>query len=105
MICTKNFTERYYRDKIGWLKVSARGRKFRMTEEQVLITFCLLVVGELELEQAAGGVMEALDWGLQLAAQAIDLGTAGAGGVRGPKAGAEQFGFEAFAFALFELQG
>jgi hypothetical protein len=33
---TKNFTERYYRDKAGWLKVSARGRKFRMTAEQVL---------------------------------------------------------------------
>ena len=33
---TKNFTERYYRDKTGWLKVSARGRKFRMTAEQVL---------------------------------------------------------------------
>ena len=61
-----------------------------------------LVVGELELEQAAGGAMQALDWGLQLAAQAIDQGTAGAGGVG---AGAEQFGFEAFAFALFELQG
>lgn len=33
---TKNFTERYYRDKKGWVKVSARGRKFRMTAEQVL---------------------------------------------------------------------
>jgi hypothetical protein len=33
---TKNFTERYYRDKSGWLKVSARKRKFRMTAEQVL---------------------------------------------------------------------
>jgi hypothetical protein len=33
---TKNFTERYYRDPAGWLKVSARGRKFRMTAEQVL---------------------------------------------------------------------
>ncbi|MFH0901627.1 MAG: hypothetical protein V2A73_13445 [Pseudomonadota bacterium] len=33
---TKNFTERYYRDKDGWLKVSARGRVFRMTAEQVL---------------------------------------------------------------------
>jgi len=33
---TKNFTERYYRDKKGWLKISARGRKFRMTSEQVL---------------------------------------------------------------------
>ncbi len=33
---TTNFTERYYRDKTGWLKVSARGRRFRMTAEQVL---------------------------------------------------------------------
>ena len=33
---TKTFTERYYRDQTGWLKVSARGRKFRMTAEQVL---------------------------------------------------------------------
>lgn len=36
LIGTQNFTERYYRDKTGWLKVSARGRKFRMTSEQVL---------------------------------------------------------------------
>jgi len=36
VIGTKNFTERYYRDKAGWLKVSARGRKFRATGEQVL---------------------------------------------------------------------
>jgi hypothetical protein len=36
LIRTKNFTERYYRDKSGWLKVSARGRKFRATAEQVL---------------------------------------------------------------------
>lgn len=33
---TKNFTEKYYKDKEGWLKISARGRKFRMTAEQVL---------------------------------------------------------------------
>ncbi len=33
---TKNFTERYYRDQAGWCKVSARGRKFRTTAEQVL---------------------------------------------------------------------
>ncbi len=33
---TKNFTERYSRDANGWLKVSARGRAFRMTAEQVL---------------------------------------------------------------------
>jgi hypothetical protein len=36
LISTKNFCERYYRDEAGWLKVSARGRKFRMTAEQVL---------------------------------------------------------------------
>ena len=35
-LCTKNFSERYYRDKVGWLKISARGRRFRMTAEQVL---------------------------------------------------------------------
>ena len=33
---TKNFTEKYYRDSQGWLKVSAKGNKFRMTAEQVL---------------------------------------------------------------------
>lgn len=33
---TKNFTERYYRDKEGWLKLSARGKTFRMTAEQIL---------------------------------------------------------------------
>ncbi len=36
LIGTRNFSERYYRDKTGWLKVSARGRRFRMTAEQVL---------------------------------------------------------------------
>ena len=36
LIGTKNFTERYYRDKEGWVKVSARGKVFRMTAEQVL---------------------------------------------------------------------
>jgi hypothetical protein len=29
-------TERYYRDEAGWVKVSMRGRTFRMTAEQVL---------------------------------------------------------------------
>ncbi len=33
---TKNFTEKYYKDKDGWLKISAKGNKFRMTSEQVL---------------------------------------------------------------------
>lgn len=35
-IGTKNFTEKYYKDKHGWLKISARGNEFRMTAEQVL---------------------------------------------------------------------
>lgn len=33
---TKNFTEKYYKDKNGWVKVSAKGTIFRMTAEQVL---------------------------------------------------------------------
>jgi len=36
LISSKTFTERYYRDKDGWVKVSARGRTFRATAEQVL---------------------------------------------------------------------
>jgi hypothetical protein len=32
----KRTIERYYRDKAGWLKISSRGRVFRMTAEQVL---------------------------------------------------------------------
>ena len=36
LIHGKHFTERYYRDKAGWVKVSARGRTFRATAEQVL---------------------------------------------------------------------
>jgi hypothetical protein len=35
-ISTRAATERYYRDKTGWAKVSTRGRTFRATEEQVL---------------------------------------------------------------------
>lgn len=36
LLGTKNFTERYYQDEKGWLKVSSRGKTFRMTAEQVL---------------------------------------------------------------------
>ena len=35
-IGTKNFTEKYFRDQKGWLKISARDKEFRMTAEQVL---------------------------------------------------------------------
>lgn len=35
-IGTKNFTEKYFKDKKGWLKISAQGKEFRMTAEQVL---------------------------------------------------------------------
>ncbi len=36
LISIKTSTERYYRDKAGWVKVSTRGRTFRATAEQVL---------------------------------------------------------------------
>jgi hypothetical protein len=36
LVSTKNSTERYYRDKAGWVKVSTRGRRFRASAEQVL---------------------------------------------------------------------
>ena len=36
LIHTKTATERYFRDKDGWVKVSTRGRTFRATAEQVL---------------------------------------------------------------------
>ena len=35
-ISTKKFTEKYFRDKDGWVKISAKGNKFRMTAEQLL---------------------------------------------------------------------
>ncbi len=35
-ISTKNRTERYYRDRRSWIKISSRGRRFRATAEQVL---------------------------------------------------------------------
>ena len=33
---TRKLAERYYRDRDGWLKISTRGREYRMTAEQVL---------------------------------------------------------------------
>ena len=35
-ISTKTATERYFRDKSSWMKVSTRGRTLRLTAEQVL---------------------------------------------------------------------
>ena len=35
-ISCRNSVELYYRDKEGWHKVSARGRKFHATAEQIL---------------------------------------------------------------------
>ena len=46
-IGTKNFTEKYYKDKNGWLKISARGKEFRMTAEQVL-NHLLPAIGEVK---------------------------------------------------------
>jgi hypothetical protein len=36
LLVTKKSTEPFYRDKTGWLMVSARGRNFRNTAEQIL---------------------------------------------------------------------
>jgi len=36
LIGTKNFTESYFREKDGWVKISAKGNKFKMKAEQVL---------------------------------------------------------------------
>lgn len=44
-IGTKNFTEKYYKDKLGWMKISARGRKFRMSAEQVLNHLLPVIAG------------------------------------------------------------
>jgi len=41
----KNFTEKYYKDKNGWLKISAQGKEFRMTAEQVLNHLLPVVAG------------------------------------------------------------
>jgi len=35
-IGNKHFTEKYYKDNNGWLKISANGNKYQMTAEQVL---------------------------------------------------------------------
>lgn len=49
---TKNFTETYYRDEKGWVKISAKGNKFRMTAEQVLN----------HLLPAVAGVKKGVSW-------------------------------------------
>jgi hypothetical protein len=49
---TKNFSEKYYRDEKGWVKISAKGNKFRMTAEQVLN----------HLLPAVAGVKKGLIW-------------------------------------------
>ena len=46
----ERIVERYYRDSTGWLKISSRGRTFRMTAEQILISFRRSLSGDrLEL--------------------------------------------------------
>jgi len=51
-IGTKNFTEKYLRDKDGWVKISAKDNKFRMTAEQLLN----------HLLPAISGVKQGLTW-------------------------------------------
>lgn len=52
---TKNFTEKYFRDEDGWVKISARGKKFRMTPEQFLN----------HLLPAIAGVKPSLTWSVE----------------------------------------
>lgn len=51
-IGTENFTETYFRDKDGWVKISAKGKKFQMTSEQLLN----------HLLPAVAGVKPSLTW-------------------------------------------
>jgi len=51
-IGTKKFTEKYFRDEDGWVKISAKGNKFRMTAEQFLN----------HLLPAISGVKSGLTW-------------------------------------------
>lgn len=63
----KRSTERYWRDKTGWLKVSSRGRVFRMTAEQVLnhllpaLAFCEKLGLMVEVEHHEGPYWETVD--------------------------------------------
>jgi hypothetical protein len=36
LVSNGNWTEKYYRDKKGWIKISAKGKKYHLTAEQVL---------------------------------------------------------------------
>jgi hypothetical protein len=36
LVSNGNWTEKYYRDKKGWIKVSTKGKIHRLTAEQVL---------------------------------------------------------------------
>lgn len=51
-IGTKNFSETYFKDKKGWVKISAKGKKFQMTAEQLLN----------HLLPAVAGVKPGLTW-------------------------------------------
>ena len=54
-IGTKNFTEKYFRDKEGWVKISSKGNKFRLTAEQLLN----------HLLPAISGIKPGLIWGVE----------------------------------------
>ncbi|MHB8606526.1 MAG: hypothetical protein ACYDCK_14880 [Thermoplasmatota archaeon] len=61
VIHTKRASERYFRDEEGWVKVSARGRRFRATAEQVLNHLLPAVAGvkpnvSVAVEHHEGGV-------------------------------------------------
>ena len=52
---TKNFAETYYRDKDGWVKISAKGNKYKMTAEQLLN----------DLLPAIAGVKTGIEWSVE----------------------------------------
>jgi hypothetical protein len=61
LISSKTWTERYFRDEKGWVKVSARGKSFRASGEQVLNHLLPALAGikpnltvEVEYHEAAG---------------------------------------------------
>lgn len=52
---TKNFTEKYFKEGKSWVKISAKGSRFKMTAEQVLN----------HLLPAISGVKSGLVWKVQ----------------------------------------
>ena len=68
VIEARRSSERYYRDRHGWLKVSARGRRFRATAEQVLNHLLPALAG---IKRTARVRVEHYEEGARLALEAL----------------------------------